>query len=270
MKLVFINLAATAFAAQCWRDHITNQSLECGYPGITKEQCENKDCCFDPRNPNSNWCFHSADSLQKLHDDNILCDYNGVKHAIAGLANNWTSERQCKDCWNPNSKGEPWCFKININKDQCNTAFALQKNLADNTYAGESAADCRAKGYCYSEVPYLSAWCHHNERSFIRHQKLSECKDPVDYSKHVECGFPGITEDQCNNRGCCFHSSQWCYHNSISLNAMRSRNKKCDYSDNSVKHVLGKIGEGYFGEKNCAECWNPTPKAQPWCFKTNA
>ncbi|XP_040588194.1 trefoil factor 3-like [Mesocricetus auratus] len=42
---------------------------------------------------------------------------------------------------------------------------------------------------------------------------LSECKVPPEHRK--DCGFPGISEEECNHRGCCFDSSilraPWCF-----------------------------------------------------------
>uniref|UniRef100_G3TMN8 Trefoil factor 1 n=1 Tax=Loxodonta africana TaxID=9785 RepID=G3TMN8_LOXAF len=32
----------------------------CGYPGITREKCQNKGCCFDDKIPGVPWCFYPA------------------------------------------------------------------------------------------------------------------------------------------------------------------------------------------------------------------
>ena len=31
--------------------------VDCGYPGVTKEQCNNRGCCFDNSIRNVPWCF---------------------------------------------------------------------------------------------------------------------------------------------------------------------------------------------------------------------
>nr|XP_021508064.1 trefoil factor 3 [Meriones unguiculatus] len=31
--------------------------VDCGYPSVTKEQCNNRGCCFDSSIPNVPWCF---------------------------------------------------------------------------------------------------------------------------------------------------------------------------------------------------------------------
>ncbi|XP_036023069.1 trefoil factor 3 [Onychomys torridus] len=31
--------------------------VDCGYPKVTEEQCNNRGCCFDSSIPNVPWCF---------------------------------------------------------------------------------------------------------------------------------------------------------------------------------------------------------------------
>ncbi|KAM4887030.1 trefoil factor 3 [Thomomys bottae] len=41
----------------------------------------------------------------------------------------------------------------------------------------------------------------------------SQCQVPA--KERVDCGYPEVTKEQCNNRGCCFDSSirdvPWCF-----------------------------------------------------------
>ncbi len=34
-----------------------SERQECGYSGITKEECLGKSCCWDPTVPDTKWCF---------------------------------------------------------------------------------------------------------------------------------------------------------------------------------------------------------------------
>ena len=34
-----------------------SERRECGYYGITKDECLRKSCCWDPTVPNTKWCF---------------------------------------------------------------------------------------------------------------------------------------------------------------------------------------------------------------------
>ncbi|XP_036600040.1 trefoil factor 3-like [Trichosurus vulpecula] len=44
---------------------------------------------------------------------------------------------------------------------------------------------------------------------------LSDTQCAVPSSERVDCGYPKVTEEQCNSRGCCFDSSipevPWCF-----------------------------------------------------------
>ncbi|XP_028623808.1 trefoil factor 3 [Grammomys surdaster] len=31
--------------------------VDCGYPSVTEQQCNNRGCCFDSSIPNVPWCF---------------------------------------------------------------------------------------------------------------------------------------------------------------------------------------------------------------------
>ncbi|CAH2219070.1 trefoil factor 1, partial [Pelobates cultripes] len=33
--------------------------VNCGFPGITATECENKGCCFDSAIQGAPWCFHA-------------------------------------------------------------------------------------------------------------------------------------------------------------------------------------------------------------------
>nr|AAA42270.1 trefoil protein [Rattus norvegicus] len=35
----------------------TNVRVDCNYPTVTSEQCNNRGCCFDSSIPNVPWCF---------------------------------------------------------------------------------------------------------------------------------------------------------------------------------------------------------------------
>ena len=34
--------------------------VDCGWPGVTKEQCLQKGCCFDSSIPETRFCFYKA------------------------------------------------------------------------------------------------------------------------------------------------------------------------------------------------------------------
>jgi alpha-D-xyloside xylohydrolase len=80
---------------------------DCGYAGITSNECTTKGCCWSPAGENSvaPWCFYSAiPSTCSVNDsDRVDCGYSGI-----------TSD-QCQSkgcCWSPAGENSqaPWCF----------------------------------------------------------------------------------------------------------------------------------------------------------------
>lgn len=39
---------------------------DCGYMGISKEECEGKECCYDNSLSGSPWCFHKAAPVEHV------------------------------------------------------------------------------------------------------------------------------------------------------------------------------------------------------------
>ena len=42
----------------CWV--LPNFRRECGWPGISERQCEQRGCCFNSNTSGVTWCFHKA------------------------------------------------------------------------------------------------------------------------------------------------------------------------------------------------------------------
>ncbi|XP_059099867.1 trefoil factor 3 [Peromyscus eremicus] len=40
--------------------------VDCGYPKVTQEQCNNRGCCFDSSIPNVPWCFKPLQETGKV------------------------------------------------------------------------------------------------------------------------------------------------------------------------------------------------------------
>ena len=38
--------------------------MECGWPGISRNECEQKNCCFNNTIPNVKWCFFPPGNVQ--------------------------------------------------------------------------------------------------------------------------------------------------------------------------------------------------------------
>lgn len=44
-----------------------NVRVDCGYPSVTKEECNNRGCCFDSSIRNVPWCFKPLQEAGKVN-----------------------------------------------------------------------------------------------------------------------------------------------------------------------------------------------------------
>ncbi|XP_005375887.2 PREDICTED: trefoil factor 2 [Chinchilla lanigera] len=96
-------------------------------------------------------------------------------------------------------------------------------------------------------------------------EKPSPCQcSRLSLDQRKNCGFPGITSDQCFNLGCCFNSSvagvPWCF------NPLPSQ-----ASQECVMEVSARENCGYPGisPEDCAArqcCFSNAIRQVPWCF----
>ena len=92
-----------------------------------------------------------------------------------------------------------------------------------------------------------------------------EC--PISESERLDCGKEGITETQCEAKGCCWKPSNkngvpWCFYKTKTLS------EQCTM-ENKLKIDCGFSG---VSEEKCEErgcCWQPVKdNGVPWCFFT--
>nr|XP_058152476.1 trefoil factor 2 [Dasypus novemcinctus] len=92
-------------ACQCSRLNPQNRK-NCGFPGITENQCFNSGCCFDSSVAGVPWCFTplpSQASEQCVMEVTARrnCGYPGISAADC-------ASRQC--CFSDTIPEVPWCF----------------------------------------------------------------------------------------------------------------------------------------------------------------
>ena len=75
--------------------------VECGWPGISKETCEGRKCCFDSSVRNAKWCFEKDYSCAVAPTDRKDCGYSGIGR------DRCVARGCCHDTTTPNV---PWCF----------------------------------------------------------------------------------------------------------------------------------------------------------------
>ncbi|XP_069884927.1 trefoil factor 1 [Dipodomys merriami] len=62
--LLMVLLLALSALAQDQKETCTmslRERVNCGYPGVTEQECKNRGCCFDNRVLGFPWCFYPVD-----------------------------------------------------------------------------------------------------------------------------------------------------------------------------------------------------------------
>ena len=72
---VHINFDCVLFSADQCKQY-PHSRAECGWAGITQQQCESKGCCYDESVPNVKWCFRGESESQSL--ENKFVEYKRV------------------------------------------------------------------------------------------------------------------------------------------------------------------------------------------------
>jgi len=92
---------------------------ECGYFGIQQPECEERGCCWDPSEPNANWCYSRTGTVQCEHK--CPTEYFPRPKRSACMEY-WSTDpdpavrgRECERvgcCWQPleHNSDEAWCF----------------------------------------------------------------------------------------------------------------------------------------------------------------
>ncbi|KAI4578763.1 hypothetical protein MJT46_000131 [Ovis ammon polii x Ovis aries] len=190
---------------------------DCGYPGISPEECESRKCCFSDTIPQVPWCFFPI-SVEGTLDTEVtvaippevypelditsleppegitspaaiglvLAQYSGQRPRIHGLQPDSgpavlsPSPHVCMFSERSGPQSQPVTMEARTFWLLVVVVLALGSSSSTGQYVGLSANQCA--------VP---------------------AKDRVD------CGYPEVTPEQCNNRGCCFDSSipgvPWCF-----------------------------------------------------------
>ncbi|KFP78297.1 Trefoil factor 2, partial [Apaloderma vittatum] len=78
----------------------------CGYPGITEEECRNAGCCFNNSIRNKPWCFAPKEKkVRRVCPDGA---HIRVNCGFPGITRNECERKGC--CFRPHPAGVPWCF----------------------------------------------------------------------------------------------------------------------------------------------------------------
>ncbi|XP_007493237.1 trefoil factor 2 [Monodelphis domestica] len=93
-------------ACQCSRMDPKNRK-NCGFPGISSEQCFASGCCFDTQVPGVPWCFTP---LPKQASEECVMEVKArVNCGYPGIPLETCKERGC--CFDDHIPQVPWCFR---------------------------------------------------------------------------------------------------------------------------------------------------------------
>uniref|UniRef100_A0A8C5LF21 Trefoil factor 2 n=1 Tax=Jaculus jaculus TaxID=51337 RepID=A0A8C5LF21_JACJA len=90
---------------QCSRLSPHNRK-NCGFPGITSDQCFDLGCCFDSTVPGVPWCFNP---LPSQASEQCVMEVSARKNCgYPGISPEDCASRQC--CFSDVIPEVPWCF----------------------------------------------------------------------------------------------------------------------------------------------------------------
>ena len=207
-----------------------SERVNCGYPGITKEACSRKDCCWDTGVRDVPWCYRrvpvsttavtTEKTTTEIPEPNCDvgapstrkdCGYPGIPQSVC-------HERNC--CWNDTIHGVPWCF---LGKGMTRPTQGPEPNCdvgapstrKDCGYPGIPQSLCHERNCCWNDTIRDVPWCFFGKGMTMPTQEPEPNCDVGHPSKRVDCGYPGIPDDVCRERGCCWDKSianvPWCF-----------------------------------------------------------
>ncbi|KAL7983632.1 hypothetical protein Chor_000508 [Crotalus horridus] len=174
---------AHADDSKCRCDVDPHKRCNCGPPGITPQECENKGCCFSSTVPGVPWCFKPTHpKYRKVCPTDVKLRKNC---GYPGIPADKCAKRKC--CFDSKPPGVPWCFFhiiVEEGKEQvCN-------NLLKETHAKILS------GIQYS-IDFHCRNCN------------------VAARRRIDCGYPGISKETCLRKQCCFRTrprnAKWCF-----------------------------------------------------------
>nr|XP_045359949.1 trefoil factor 2-like [Camelus bactrianus] len=130
-------------------------------------------------------------------------------------------------------------------------------------YSGITATDCEKKGCCFDNKVMGVPWCFYPEPVGDPTDDPCQCSR-ISPANRENCGFPGISSDQCFTRGCCFNSDvpgvPWCFEP-----LPKQELEEC------VMEVSARKDCGFPGisPENCTArecCFSDAIRDVPWCF----
>ncbi|XP_069492309.1 putative gastrointestinal growth factor xP4 [Ambystoma mexicanum] len=123
--------------------------MECGFAGISQNECERQECCFDKSISAAIWCFRP---FEKAYKGSNQCSIDPKAREDCGYPG--IAPQACKDkncCFDDSITGVKWCFyplpKVQKSAYQC---YAINpKDRTDCGYSGITPGECMKMNCCF-------------------------------------------------------------------------------------------------------------------------
>jgi hypothetical protein len=197
----------------------------CGDAGNDQQKCFDYQCCWQTQ---ANWGFdYSGNGICVSYEPTAICNISAANRVAIGFPQ--ISPAECLQqggCWNPLPPTEvgPWCYApVGYSPPPQQQLPTVDCDVGDYKvpcYSGWNnmgQLDCEAQGCCWEQNPNLSYMDSiPSSQSMQKQKKVSFfgnqygfCYQPlmtcnVTYRQRQNCGYPGINEQQCLERNCCF------------------------------------------------------------------
>ncbi|XP_028402781.1 integumentary mucin C.1-like [Dendronephthya gigantea] len=191
-----------------------NYRVDCGYDGIRWRECVLNGCCWDDSIKDTKWCFYPAGNCcSSVHPkQRVNCGSYKEKDCV---------KKGC--CWDETIIGVYRCFYPAGHNCLC----VRPKDRKECGYLGIKEDECAKKGCCWDSSIKDAKWCFYsifvvaavlccvliNTRQVDagpRETAGPGCSAVFPQSR-VDCGYHGVTAEECAKKGCCWDDTIWAF-----------------------------------------------------------
>eukprot|EP00833_Pecoramyces_ruminatium_P017065 jgi/Orpsp1_1/1191097/evm.model.d7180000083480.1 len=226
-----------------------NNRDDCGYLGITKNECEAGGCCWEESSINGvPWCFNELGKKIRIKREPITVRF--LKPEGWNTINLWA--------WDTNGKnlyGDIWPGKPIMDLNNGWVSYTFPKDIYNVNVLFNNGIDKTKDINNIERSACLKLYKNNIIHTVDCGLNLSICKIPS--KSRVQCGLDGISKDQCLDLNCCYNESSSppsCYYSSNA--PINSDAGSCNIINPLQRTICGSID---INEKECIEkgcCYN--------------
>jgi len=197
---------------------------DCGYYGITEAQCIKNGCCWGATDVNgAPWCFYTASGGKTTDcsaEEGKTCEvdvYSREDCGFYGINQEGCMSRGC--CWAESSiNGIPWCFYPRKPETTITTTTDDITTSTTDNITTTSIDDVTT-----TTIDEITTTTTTDEITTTTTDEITSSPTipvekvcPADEMSRRDCGYIGITKNECEYGGCCWSESKtdgipWCF-----------------------------------------------------------